>query len=583
MANIKFPDDTNAVTPQWWDLLPIADISDSNNLKEVTVTSIKDYTVNNITLDDIADWTTNKAFTVTEKTKLTWIEPWAEVNTINDIIAWTNVNINKTDPLNPIINVSDPVWMWDMLKSTYDPTWVKWDAFAMDNMVEWTAKKILTWAERTKIANSFDNLYWGCIEPATYTNNWNWTININSVDVNLFNNAIFNWVPSRYTLAGVNNIALTDKATNYIVWDYNWWSPIIRNTLDVTEITESNIIPILTIYRDWTIIHPQDWDSLWVWLSNKIHQSIVKTQRYRRESWLSLSEHWTRSLTLTAWVVWVWAVKVSLAEINTWTDSIYFYTHVAWVWTLSTSTQYNNTQYDDWTNVQSLWVWRYAVNWIYRWVENVKHLYAVLWTGNYTLAQAQASQPPAIPTAISSHWVLVAKIIVKNWVDTATSIESAFNVDFSMSSITSHGDLINLEVFAPWVTYWHINYDTQVATGTTDNDKLATKWYVDDNGWWPSLTEYDNWNSWATATINWNNWINQKITLTANCTLTLSNPVEWETYLLRIFQDWTGGRTPTFSPTIKPARTITTTASEYAIIGLYYVWWVYHSALLDNL
>ena len=99
----------------------------------------------------------------------------------------------------------------------------------------------------------------------------------------------------------------------------------------------------------------------------------------------------------------------------------------------------------------------------------------------------------------------------------------------------------------------------------------------------PSLTEYDNWNSWATATINWINWLNQKITLTANCTLTLSNPVEWETYLLRIFQDWTGGRTPTFSPTIKPARTITTTASEYAIIGLYYVWWVYHSALLNNL
>ena len=43
--------------------------------------------------------------------------------------------------------------LWDMLKGTYDPNFVEWDAFSMDNMVEGTDTKILTEAERTKLTS----------------------------------------------------------------------------------------------------------------------------------------------------------------------------------------------------------------------------------------------------------------------------------------------------------------------------------------------------------------------------------------------------------------------------------------------
>lgn len=60
------------------------------------------------------------------------------------------------------------------------------------------------------------------------------------------------------------------------------------------------------------------------------------------------------------------------------------------------------------------------------------------------MTQAQNASVPAIPVAISSHATLVGKIIVARNAGTATSIQSAFDTNFSYTSITSHPDLTNL-------------------------------------------------------------------------------------------------------------------------------------------
>jgi hypothetical protein len=77
----------------------------------------------------------------------------------------------------------------------------------------------------------------------------------------------------------------------------------------------------------------------------------------------------------------------------------------------------------------------------------------------------------------------------------------------------------------------------------------------------------------AAATLNWNNGANQRLTLTANCTLTFSNPVAGAKYTIELIQDVTGTRTVTF-PTIKwasgSAPVLTTTAAKVDIISLYY-------------
>lgn len=285
----------------------------------------------------------------------------------------------------------------------------------------------------------------GCITMFPFTDNGDGSITTVAHDVALFDNATFIGVPKKYTLAG-GTFALVDGQTNYIVADYNGGTPIQKLISDVNLITESSVTPMYTIVRTGTVLHSIDWDSLGKGLSNKIHQSIVKTQRYRRESGLALSELGTRNIKLTAGKVWVGANGINLDEILSATDNIRFYKHVAGVWTVDFSiTQYNNTQYDNGTDLVTLTNNRYAVNWLYRGVESQKHLYMVLGTGDYTLSDAQLSQPPAIPSTISSHAVLVGRIIVLKSASTATQINSAFDTTFNQASITDHNNLSNLQ------------------------------------------------------------------------------------------------------------------------------------------
>lgn len=246
---------------------------------------------------------------------------------------------------------------------------------------------------------------------------------------------------------------LTDGTFNYIVANFNEGNPIIEVITDVSLIDEATIVPIYSIYRNGNFLHTQPWGQTYLqgnWgglggtLANKIHQSIVKTQRYRREFGLSISEYGTRNVRVTAGKVYQGAVPINLEEVASATDNIFFWYHNAGNWAQSVVTQYNNTQYDNGTNLVTLTANRYAVNFVYRGIENKKHLYVVLGTGDYTLAQAQSAQPTAIPQVISSHATLVGKIIVQKSATTATSVQSVFDVQFSASGVTSHPDLTNL-------------------------------------------------------------------------------------------------------------------------------------------
>lgn len=279
----------------------------------------------------------------------------------------------------------------------------------------------------------------GC-QISSLTDNGNGSVTLGTGDYHLSAN-VSGKGSHNYTLTG-GTFTLTDQSQNYIVADYNSGSPYIHVITDVTIINETTIVPIYSIFRNGTILHIQNWDALGIALANKIHQSIVKTQRYRRESGLAVSEYGTHNLNLAIGRIWTGAVPITLDAIATATDNLFFFRHVAGVWTPSIQTAYNFTQYDNGTNLVDLTANRYAVNWIFRGVESQKHLYIVAGTGDYTEAQATAATLPAIPVAISSHAVLVAKLIVQKNAATALSIQSAFDIQFGLSAIQSHGDLI---------------------------------------------------------------------------------------------------------------------------------------------
>ena len=128
--------------------------------------------------------------------------------------------------------------------------------------------------------------------------------------------------------------------------------------------------------------------------------------------------------------------------------------------------------------------------------------------------------------------------------------------------------------------------NTTVFTPDADYEP-ATKKYVDDNAWGGGGTEpeYDAWNSGTSITIDWDNSINQKVTLTWNCTFTLSNPANWQVYVLKLIQDATGGRTVTLPSSVKTQYWSLNTSTgnwEIDILSLYYDWTDYFANLWKN-
>ena len=313
----------------------------------------------------------------------------------------------------------------------------------------------------------------GAVTVPSITDNGGGSVTVGAIDVVLFDNATQVGTAKKYSLPALT-VTLVDNSTNYIIADYAGGSPALANTTNVSLINESSVVPIYTIYRSGSYLHIQSWDSLGNGLANKLHQSIVKTQRYRRESGLALGEMGAMNVTVSSGIVWTGANPVSVLSVNSLTDNlIYFQRTGASSWSPITQSVYNNLEYFNGTTSVTLTNNRYAVNWVYRGIESQKHIYIVAGEGDYSLPQAQASQPPAnLPSQITSHALLVGRIIVLKGAVVATQIDSAFSLTFAGSSVTDHNSLLNLQGGTTG-EYYHLTAaeDTAVASlsGTTTN------------------------------------------------------------------------------------------------------------------
>lgn len=336
--------------------------------------------------------------------------------------------------------------------------------------------------ESEVLANT--NRFSGVTILPSITDNGNGSVTIgNGGYYNLSQNIDGSGYLLNYNILG-NTYTLTNGVVNYIVANYNNGTPILQVITDVSLINETTIIPIFTIFRNDNYLHYQNWDNLGLSLANKVHQSIVKTQRYRLENGLVLTESGTRNLNLTAGIIWTGGVKNSLSAIASATDNMFFWYHSGGTWVQSTVTQYNNTQYDNGTNLVELTTNRYTVNWIYRGVETQKHLYIVLGTGDYTLAQAQSASIPSLPTAISSHAVLVAKLIVQKSSNTALSIQNAFETQFGGSGVYDHTNLSNLA----WTSSGHTGTASKLAGFGTSGEAVFVDPPTGGGGVWVTFT-----------------------------------------------------------------------------------------------
>lgn len=292
----------------------------------------------------------------------------------------------------------------------------------------------------------FDSNTVGPTELVSIRDNGDGTINAGSIHCFLYSSSGWDGSYRQYQISAANSLSLTDQSINYLVVNYNSGSPVFQIVTSPATINNSNIALAATLSREGTVIHsiPVNWG-----LATAIRENnkSINISRFNRISGLALTESATNIINIATGVIYYGITVFSKTSATSASSGAAFYYHVAGVWTRSVVSTYNITQYDDGTNLQTLGSNRYAVNWVYRYVDgdlNQKIAY-ILGSGDYTLAEAKASTPPTPPTLISTTAVLVGRIIVSKGASTATQIDSAFSTTFSGTAVTSHNDLSSLQ------------------------------------------------------------------------------------------------------------------------------------------
>jgi len=309
-----------------------------------------------------------------------------------------------------------------------------------------------------------------------YLDNNNGTITLYQDKVALFNNSNFTGNTKAYTITGGTTGTqfppLQNNKTNYIYVKYNNGSPVYDITIDQSIITDSDSILYLTVYRDNNILHVVDYRKIALGLSNKLNQRLNKTQNFIRESGLIISEFGARNINVTPGVVWASSNRIFLSGVSSTADTVDFWFHSAGTYVHSATTQWINNLYDDGTNLQSLSASYYNVNWIFRGVENRKQIFIVLGNSNVSSIPLNGFSLPTLPDVVVSNAMLIGAVAFQNGSSVATSIDSAFEINFVQSPISSHKNLADLQGGISPTELYHLNKNEHDNIALTNRDTI---------------------------------------------------------------------------------------------------------------
>lgn len=254
----------------------------------------------------------------------------------------------------------------------------------------------------------------------------------------------------RVTVPANAMLAVTDNAVNYIYINWNSGSPIYMAATDKYVINGSDKLPVARVaMKSGSIEHQIAYAHIARGSATRNYLRIMLIRGIggiERESGLAISESGTRVVTIASGNVWIGLNRISLSAITNGVGGaiLRLWYHSGGVWTEAALTGYNNTQYDNGTDLVTLTSNRYAVNWVYRNVTSGE-IDIVLGLGDYTLAQAEASTRPPIPEVMSAFYTFCGRIIVQRNAATAYAIENVVANAFNQAAVSSHNDLTGLQ------------------------------------------------------------------------------------------------------------------------------------------
>jgi hypothetical protein len=282
----------------------------------------------------------------------------------------------------------------------------------------------------------------------------------------------------RATIPAVASMALTDNAVNHLYATWNSGSPVYGITTNRSILNLSDVLPVARLNVMSGAVHSKlvfgfmGRSAGIRWLLREVR--ITYPVGGVHESGLGVTETATRVVHIgagTAWFVLNHLVLDGIAQGGAGVTS-YLLHHTAGNWVRTSISQYNNTQYDNGTNLATLTNNRYAVNWVYRSLAN-EEIIIILGTGDYFAADAVSSSVPAAPQYISEFYYLCGRIIVQKNASSAYLIENTTTTQFGTGTVTDHNDLDGLQGGASG-EYYHLTAAQHTALGVATSVAAGT-------------------------------------------------------------------------------------------------------------
>lgn len=222
------------------------------------------------------------AFTDTEKTKLANIQAGAEVNTINDVIAWTNITIDKTDPLNPVISAAGWSGSWDVVwPASATNNWIALFDWTTGKLIKDSAKTITTtlWWDDTTIPTS------KAVADAIWSaGGWDMLKSVydpQNISADAFDRANHTWTQSIDTITETTDKKVMTASERDEILESRWsyitgWTGVSINWADNTTfdlniqgvIKDNDVLYDINVNQTWIVVTDFSWAVTYV-LVNK--------------------------------------------------------------------------------------------------------------------------------------------------------------------------------------------------------------------------------------------------------------------------------------------------------------------------
>lgn len=290
------------------------------------------------------------------------------------------------------------------------------------------------------------------------------------------------------TVAGDTFEITDEELTHYLYVTWNAGSPELSLTQDPVDLKRGDRAAIARIIRTGSVFHTTFYNRKSRGLPEKIQQYLERTDGFRRIEGVIPGVVGTRNLTVSDGIVALGGVSAPIGALDTSaSDTILFVTWDGTSWVFAANPQLNNTQYQTPSGVVSLSGGsRYAINWVWRGVEDQPHIYVLLGEDNYTLNEALQAPVTVPPAWVSDHSVLIGRIIFQNGNDTPANISSIDDPSFAAFITREHGQLSGIQGGVPSEHYHLTANDYTKVVGMLqaykplDTNRVSTDTLADD-------------------------------------------------------------------------------------------------------